>query len=88
MKAQRDNSGIMFVNDKKTKDAHPDRKGSATIGGVEYWVSGWIKEGDRGKFLSLAFEPKKNADVKAPVSTSRGQVDRGGIADMPDECPF
>ena len=39
---QKDNSGAMFVNDKKETDSHPDRKGSAMIGGVAYWDSGWI----------------------------------------------
>ena len=53
-----DNSGALYVNDKKEKDNHPDRNGSATIDGVEYWVSGWIKEGNSGKFMSLAFRRK------------------------------
>ena len=53
-----DNSGALYVNDKKEKDSHPDRNGSATIDGVEYWISGWIKEGNSGKFMSLAFRRK------------------------------
>jgi len=53
-----DNSGIMFQNDDKEKDSHPDRKGSCTIDGKEYWISGWIKQGQKGKFLSLSFKPK------------------------------
>jgi hypothetical protein len=53
-----DNSGALFPNDRKEADNHPDRTGSALIGGVEYWVNGWIKEGSKGKFLSLSFKQK------------------------------
>lgn len=55
---KKDNSGIMFVNERKTEDRHPDRNGSAMIDGREYWVSGWIKRGAKGPFMSLAFKPK------------------------------
>ncbi len=53
-----DNSGALFPNDRKEQDNHPDRTGSALIGGVEYWVNGWIKQGNKGQFLSLSFKPK------------------------------
>lgn len=55
----RDNSGSMFVNERKEQDSHPDRTGSAMIGGVEYWVNGWIKQSEgKPPFLSLSFKPK------------------------------
>ena len=56
---QRPNTGSMFVNTKKETETHPDRTGTALIGGVEYWVSGWIKTGSKGQWLSLAFKPKE-----------------------------
>jgi hypothetical protein len=58
-----DNSGAMFVNDRKDKETHPDRQGSATVDGVEYWVSGWIKDGKNGKWMSLAFKRKEETSV-------------------------
>jgi len=68
-------SGSLFVNSKKEKDTHPDRNGTALIGGVEYWVSGWIKETKSGdKWLSLAFKPKEEAPSKLP-SFSKGDED-------------
>jgi len=68
-------SGSMFVNTKKLSDNHPDRNGTALIGGVEYYVSGWIKETKSGdKWLSLAFKPKEQA-VSKPPSASRGDED-------------
>lgn len=58
MAEQRDNSGTVSANAKKSDPKHPDYKGNCTIGGVEYWVSGWNKVGSFGPFVSLAFEKK------------------------------
>ncbi len=58
MNPQRENSGILFKNDRKASERHPDYKGNATIGGEEFWLSAWIKQGRNGKFLSLSFTSK------------------------------
>lgn len=64
---QKDNSGVLFKNEKKTEDKHPLYKGQAMIDGQEYWISAWLKDGKNGKFMSLAFELKKeqNGNIKA-----------------------
>jgi hypothetical protein len=67
---QFDNSGILFRNDDKTKDSDRDYKGEATISGVKYWISGWIKQGKRGKFLSFSFKPKDASAAAKPKSAS------------------
>lgn len=82
---QRDNSGTMFVNDRKEKDTHPDRTGTAMIDGVMYYVSGWIKQGNKGPFLSLAFK-RKEGELKTEMKPGGGRVAKN--ADMNDEIPF
>lgn len=65
---QRDNSGSIFVNDRKETDRHPDRTGKAMIGGVMYWVSGWLKRSSNGtQYLSLAFKPMEPRGEESQV---------------------
>ena len=61
--SQYDNNltGVLFINDKKQNDKHPDRKGSCEINGVKYWVSGWDRQTKRGDTSSLKFEVQKSA---------------------------
>jgi hypothetical protein len=63
---QRDNSGILFRNDRKTRDTDRDYQGSAMIAGVEYWINGWVKDGKNGKFISFAFKPKDEKPTAKP----------------------
>jgi hypothetical protein len=63
---KRDNSGVLFKNDKKESEKHPDYKGNLTVDGKDYWLSAWIKEGKGGKFMGLALSPKDEAPLRAP----------------------
>lgn len=77
---QRDNSGALWKNENRESEKHPNAKGSALIDGVEYWVSAWTKEGQKGKFQSLSFERKEARVGSKPAKPAR-QVDD-------DEIPF
>lgn len=52
------NSGVLFKNDKKETPKHPDYKGNVQVDNKDYWIAAWIKQGNKGKFMSLAFTPK------------------------------
>lgn len=54
----RQNSGTLFKNDKQGKASRPDYNGSINVDGRDYWLSAWIKDGAKGKFMSLAVKPK------------------------------
>ena len=83
-----ENTGSLFVNEKKETDNHPDRQGSALIEGVEYWVSGWLKKSKEGKpWLSLSFRPKVR--LAGPLVTRGNAPQRDDRSvDLDDEIPF
>jgi hypothetical protein len=81
MSTTRDNSGSISKNEKKEEDRHPDIKGQAVVDGRAYWVAGWLKENDRGKWYSLAFTPK---DDQPKAATKPA----GGGAALDDDIPF
>lgn len=54
------NRGVLFTNDRKTSDKHPDVKGTLNVEGKEFWVSGWFKTGKSGGFTSLSVTPKED----------------------------
>lgn len=83
--------GVLFKNDRKEKDSHPDYKGSCEIEGVEFWLSAWIKDGQKGKFMSISFQEKEsqNPPARAPVKQTRQQQrGRDAFEDMPSDDPF
>lgn len=59
------NRGVVFKNQRKAKETHPDYTGSLNIEGEEYFLDMWIKEGQKGKFFSCSIK-KKDKQPQAP----------------------
>lgn len=71
------NKGVLFDNDRKETDKHPDMNGTININGVEHWFSGWWKQGAKGEFLSLSIgKPKEQQQARQPAQAA--PVRRGG----------
>lgn len=59
MSQQKDNSGVLFRNTKKTKDLQPDYTGLVSVNGADYRLSAWVKTSAANrKYFSLAFTAK------------------------------
>ncbi len=86
MNEQRPNSGVLFKNDRKEQEKHPDYKGQAEVNGQAVWISAWIKEGKNGKFMSLAFQEKTEAQKPAPATAPAAK--KGSFDDFADDAPF
>ena len=76
---QRDNSGVLFSNDKKDNERAPHYKGNITVDGKDYWLSAWVKEGKSGKFMGLAVSPKE----QQAKPSERSKVTNFDDSDMP-----
>ena len=87
---QKDGQGALFKNDKGGNEARPDYRGSVTINGTEYELAAWIKDGQKGKFMSLSAKPKEDRQVpaRAPAPPSRGKPSGGGFDDLDSDIPF
>ena len=57
----RDFTGALFKNEnKQTGDKQPDYRGNCKINGVEWSLAAWIREGKKGKYMSLSVqEPRE-----------------------------
>ena len=56
----KDNTGSLWVNDRKTSDNHPDRTGTIMLAGIQYYLNAWLKKTTDGKpYLSLSVKPKR-----------------------------
>ena len=84
---EKDMSGVLYVNDRKEKDSHPDYKGRGLINGKKVWISGWKKRTENGTLLSLSFQPREDRQEQASRSTPppRQAPKRNAYAERDDD---
>ena len=79
------NTGTLGRNERKETDKHADYRGSINVGGVEYWLDGWIKTAGPNaktpgsKFLSLRVKPKEAQAPNPTQAPSEKFIDDGEI---------
>jgi hypothetical protein len=54
----KDLSGHLFKNTRKTLDSHADYQGNALIGGREFYLDAWLRDGAKGKYMAIRFKPR------------------------------
>lgn len=78
------NRGVLFANDRKTTDRHPDYTGTLNVEGVDRFLSGWInmsKNKGGKKWLSLSLGKRKDSQepraprAKAPPPRAQPSAD-------------
>ena len=77
------NRGVLFKNDRKEKDTHPDYTGSGNVDGVDVYINGWKKESKGKSFISFSFK-RKDAAQPATKPASKSRVH----AELDDDVPF
>jgi hypothetical protein len=53
------NTFALFKNDKGDNPKRPDYTGNLNVDGIEFRVSGWVREGAKGKFISGTVQMKE-----------------------------
>ena len=88
------NRGVLFKNDRKTKDTQPSHTGSLNVDGVEFFLDAWVKESQNGsKFFSVSVKRKdKQSGPQSPAPAPRAPAPAprasSGFEDMSDDIPF
>ena len=75
--------GVLFKNDRKQSDSHPDYTGSWTdADGVEHWLNAWVNESAGGKkYIKLKMGLAK--DAKKSPSQPKPTAEIDDSADLP-----
>ena len=89
--ANKDNSGVLFKEEKKS-EKHPDYKGNCLINGKQMYIAAWINTAENGKkYMSLSFtDPattaqysKKDSTATSPPEFSKAQATTSPGDDLP-----
>lgn len=61
----KNNSGVLFKNDKKANEKQPDYKGTCIVDGIEKDMAIWVRESKNGnKYFSVMFSEPFKKEVK------------------------
>ena len=69
------NSGVLFKNDRKETENHPDYTGKINVNGDDFYLSAWINTAQKGekegkKYLSIKARPVEERVNHRPGDSS------------------
>lgn len=86
---QKNNSGAIFKNDKKTVDREPDYRGKINVDGKEWEISLWINESNKGlKYFRAAIKEPWVAPIETPQLQNTTDKIKADTNDFDDGLPF
>lgn len=69
------NKGILFTNDRKESEKHPDFTGKLDVNGKEYQLAAWNRTSKNGKnFLSVSISEPRQFDQRPESEQPQQQV--------------
>jgi len=76
MEIEKDNSGLIFKNTKKTEDKHPDYKGQIKVNGAVKDIGLWVRKDKNGAsfFGVLLNEPKSKEQSTQPTQNQKDDL--------------
>jgi len=86
------NTGVVFKNDRRTEDWHPEYRGTINVEGVEYFIDLKLRQGKNGTFMSAKVKRKdrpaggKAVPAAMPTCIPRPSEPMDGFDD--DSIPF
>lgn len=86
-----DGTGMLFRNEGKKEDKHPDAKGAIKIDGVEYDIASWSrtsKNGNAYRYLVVKRKEQQSQEQQNQTRQQRPIEGRGRFADIADDIPF
>lgn len=85
---QKQNTGAIFKNDKKTSQNHPDYKGKINVEGKDFDVALWLKESSKGmKYFSVSVsEPYVQNNLSG--ASNQAQPVNAPVVNNDDDLPF
>jgi len=84
----KENAVLIFKNDRKNGETHPDYKGEIDVNGQRFEIALWVKEGAKGKFFSGKIsEPWKKPETEPAAYVAKEQIQDDTPTDT-DSLPF
>lgn len=85
----KDNKGVIFKNDKKTTDAHPDYRGEINVNGQHWEISLWVNTDKNGKkYFSASIKEPYVRPESAPAPAQAAPSQPATESDDNDPLPF
>jgi hypothetical protein len=84
----KEGSGSLFKNDKKLTEKHPDYKGDGMVNGKQVWISAWVKEGNKGKYMSLSIQEKDQVQQQGMAQVRQVIEEKPQESFADDDIPF
>ena len=85
---QKDNSGALFKNEKKSSPNQPDYNGNCKVNGKEMRMAAWLKESNGKKYMSFSFSEPYVAESMSLQEKQRSKLDTSSFDDLESNLPF